>query len=130
MTSLTDGVTSIGPHPATRTELEARAEGHTPLPWEITDGDSLYAVDETRQVNRFFAHIQGGFVNEQKEIRTSRKEIYANAALVFLAVHSYAPMKEALEAVLPFLTRNYPTSGHIDTICAALAAARGNTRKE
>lgn len=35
MTHLTDNVQSKGPHPATRTELEARAEGHTPTPWAV-----------------------------------------------------------------------------------------------
>ena len=115
---LTDGVTSIGPHPATRTELEARAEGHYAGKVEL----QFSTADILTEDGTHLLEVSGSS-GDQREWR-------ANAAFAYLAWTSYAPMKEALEAVLPFLTRNYPTSGHIDTICAALSAARGNTRKE
>lgn len=61
---------------------------HTPGPW-TADGCSVYALDETGNVNRFSAHVQGGYVVDNPDVRpvkrTSPEELAANARLIAAA---------------------------------------------
>lgn len=75
-------------------------------------------------------HVEGPDFDRMAEDRKICAEAREDRETIKQLQAQNTAMREALEAVLQFLTRNYPTSGHIDTICAALSAARGNTRKE
>ena len=139
MSTLTSDVKSIGPHPAVRSELEARAEGHTPVPWHTEKtGHRLWAENllianlptpegcpqRIRTIGRLFAN-------------NGAAECQANAAFIVLAANSHEALVKALEAALSQLVTlgGNPTDKWGDSIQgavikqidAALALAHGRT---
>jgi len=76
---------------------------HTPTPW-LRDGMTIYALDETGQVNRFSVRMEGGFIYRPYDRnslgdRTQDAELEANAAFIVRAVNSIDELAEALRRV-------------------------------
>lgn len=75
------------------------AVGHTPGPW-LASGGSVYALDESGQVNRFYVNVQPGYVirtnSSATSVHTSYGELDANARLIAAA----PDLLEALEDLL------------------------------
>lgn len=72
-----------------RTELEARAEGHSPLPWEL--GASVEYATFVNSEDRCVAKCDADHRRIQHK---------ANAAFIVLAANSFDAMKAALEACI------------------------------
>lgn len=110
----------------------------TPGPWLLTEGGTVFALDETGGVNRFSAQIQDGYsyYGRTHKDRISDEEAHATGQLIAAAPDLY----EALEAAEADLTGKYTAicGGDADSaarfadrdpviaqIRAALAKARG-----
>lgn len=81
-----------------RTELEARAEGHTPFPWSAGFGHLVRVRQKARDgvVIAGFHRIGAGADQIGPE---PRRVAEANAAICALAGNSYYAMREALEMI-------------------------------
>lgn len=96
---------------------------HTPGPW-LLDANVVYALDDTKTVNRFSAQIHGGYVRRDtrgrgNDVRTPYPEIAANFRLIAAAPE----MLEALKACAPFADGKGMVNGV--NILAAIAKAEG-----
>jgi len=96
---------------------------HTPSPW-IVAGNTVYALDETDRVNRFSAHVQGGYVVDNPDVRpvkrTSPEELAANARLIAAA----PDMLVALQKIVEIGRTDYgpaAASRMVDTAITALS---------
>lgn len=75
---------------------------HTPGPWVLTDGFTVYALDETKSCNRFSTLINGGWVHRPSGStgalldRTTDEELRANARLIAAA----PDLLEALQRIM------------------------------
>ncbi|MGI4744942.1 MAG: hypothetical protein ACRYGI_11600 [Janthinobacterium lividum] len=101
----------------------------TPGEWK-TDGRLVYALDETGQVNRFSAHIDGGYIRHRRrpdnEDRTSNEELAANARVIAAGPDAV----KALAAIVRTLGATEENDGHKEIWRAAfdvIARARGDT---
>lgn len=75
---------------------------HSPGPWFV-EGTSVYSLDETGSVNRFYAGLQGGYAvagtRAVKGDKTSPEEMAANARLISAAPDLLASLQEALHGL-------------------------------
>jgi hypothetical protein len=97
--------------------------GYTPGPWHVTDGGgSVYALDESGQVNRFYINVQPGYVVRTRlsstSVHTPYSELDANARLI-----SAAP--ELLEALIGVVRVADRKTDEFDAARAAIEKATG-----
>lgn len=79
--------------------------GHTPTPW-LRVGQTVYALDETGNCNRFSTRVEGGWVwRSSAQVgasgdRTPEAELNANAEFIVRACNSHDALLEALRRML------------------------------
>lgn len=74
---------------------------HTPGEW-LTDGNTVYALDEAGRVNRFSVMITGGYSSAPvygDRIRTTPEELAANARLIAAAPDLLAALRAAMHVL-------------------------------